>query len=147
RHIEKLHKLFNEEMILYSTASHADISNKKILVIDNVGLLSSLYAYGEIAYIGGGFEDGIHNTLEPAVFGLPVLFGPRYKKFVEAVALADKGFATPIRNATEANEKLKELISDPGTLEKMHRAIRDFIQNHTGATTKVMTYIRDKSLL
>ena len=147
-HIEQLNSLFNDKMILYSAASNTDLNDKKILVVDNMGLLSSLYAYGEIAYIGGGFErGGIHNTLEPAVFGLPVIFGLRYSKFVEAVALAEKGFAFPVRNAAVAKRKLNELITDNDMRVKLHQAIKSFMQNNTGATSRVMAYIESKTLL
>ena len=90
-HIQSIQSLFINENVLYSSLIKNENSfDKKVLIIDNIGLLSSLFAYGEIAFIGGGFQKGgIHNVLEPAVFGFPVIFGPVFEKFVEAKKLAE----------------------------------------------------------
>ena len=71
----------DKKMIKYSQANSDTINDAKIMIVDNIGMLSSLYSYADIAYIGGGFGAGIHNTLEAAVFGIPVIFGPNYHKF------------------------------------------------------------------
>ncbi|ULT27945.1 hypothetical protein KUH03_15800 [Sphingobacterium sp. E70] len=75
----------------------ATLTEAKVLIIDNIGLLSSLYGYGQVAYIGGGFGVGIHNTLEAATYGMPVLFGPNFKKFQEAKDLIEQGEAFHLR--------------------------------------------------
>src|SRR5690606_33990431 len=81
----------------------------RVLIIDNIGMLSSLYQYGQIAYIGGGFGVGIHNTLEAAAFGLPVIFGPNYKRFLEAKMLISEKAAFSIKNEEELLEVMTKL--------------------------------------
>src|SRR6185369_10014533 len=93
---ESKHLIFQSDM-----EAGDDYSDKKILIFLKMGLLSSIYKYADIAYIGGGFGKGIHNTLEAAVFGIPVLFGPNYKKFSEAKMLIANGGGKSVKNFTE----------------------------------------------
>lgn len=142
-HIEHIKELFGEDCTLYSKPE--DINQKKVLIIDNIGMLSSLYSYGSVAYVGGGFQKGgIHNALEPAVFGLPVFFGPFYQKFVEAKELVDKGYAFPVQNATEFNKSLRELLSRD--MDALQANIRAYMQAHTGATTNIMAHLSGQYL-
>lgn len=90
-HLQRIESLAKRKTIRYSKASSETIQFADILIIDNIGMLSNLYRFGQIAYIGGGFGTGIHNTLEPAAFGIPVVFGPKYKKFAEANTLVSDG--------------------------------------------------------
>ena len=116
-------------------------STKKVLIIDNIGMLSSLYRYGAVAFIGGGFnKGGIHNVLEPAVFGLPVLMGPVYQKFVEAVALVDASLAFPVSNGVEATAKFVALTDD-ARRDTIKQGLLKFMQHHLGATDTVMAVI------
>ena len=85
-----------------------------MLIIDNIGMLMHLYGLGKIAYVGGGFDKGIHNILEPAAYGLPVVFGPNYKKFNEAVQLIHLGGATSIQSSRQLKEILNYLIYTKG---------------------------------
>lgn len=110
QHIESIQKLFGSKATLFSQAetmkqsleSTIDPSSTaQVLIIDNIGMLSSLYQYAKIAYIGGGFGAGIHNTLEAAAFGLPIIFGPKYDKFQEAKDLIEIGSAKSIENSAE----------------------------------------------
>ena len=128
-HLEFINKLFGEEMIFYSQVeSESNLVSKKILVIDNIGMLSDLYSYGNIAFVGGGFQkSGIHNILEPAIFGLPVIFGPFYQKFVEAGELKEAGFAFPIHNAGECKQILKKLINDENDLQQLRKSFSSLI--------------------
>jgi 3-deoxy-D-manno-octulosonic-acid transferase len=106
-------------------------------------MLSSLYQYGDIAYIGGGFGAGIHNTLEAAAFGLPVIFGPEYSKFKEAhdlIAL-QAGFSV----ADEAGLKAvtNKLVNDPIFYDKASETITAYVKEHTGATERIINYIKN----
>jgi len=92
-HISKIEKLLQKNVIRYSEADNNTVHTYKVLIIDNIGILSSAYRYGDIAVIGGGFGKGIHNVLEPASWGLPVLFGPVHLKFREALELIAEGGA------------------------------------------------------
>ena len=103
-------------------------------------MLSSAYKYAYIAAIGGGFGKGIHNTLEPAAFGLPILFGPKYEKFEEARQFVARGGAFPIRNGEELAEILTKL-QDPVFYKKASQAVRSYLEENRGATEKVMRYL------
>lgn len=119
-----------------------------VLIIDNIGLLSSLYGYADIAYIGGGFnQSGIHNILEAAVYGKPIVFGPVYQKFAEAVQLVTQQGAFSIENALELEDVLNQLWSDERSLQKAGKANSNYVQLQCGATEKIMDYIQRKRLL
>ncbi|SDP87592.1 3-deoxy-D-manno-octulosonic-acid transferase [Mucilaginibacter sp. OK268] len=117
------------------------ISNLTSLVIDNIGMLSSLYAYGEIAYIGGGFGAGIHNTLEAAAFGLPVIFGPHYLKFNEARELIALKAGFSISDETQLKGIVDTLITDETFYAVTSKKIYNYVQEHTGATKMIMEHI------
>jgi len=113
----------------------------RILIIDNIGMLSSLYAYGDIAYIGGGFGVGIHNTLEAAAFGLPVIFGPNYSKFNEARELIALKAGFSISNESELKGITDTLIADSTFYNITSKKIYSYVREHTGATQMVMELI------
>ncbi len=113
----------------------------QILVIDNIGMLSSLYAYGDIAYIGGGFGAGIHNTLEAAAFGLPVIFGPRYLKFNEARELIALKAGFSISDEAQLKGIVDTLITDEAFYSTTSKKIYNYVQEHTGATEMIMGQI------
>ncbi|RZA03126.1 MAG: 3-deoxy-D-manno-octulosonic acid transferase [Sphingobacteriaceae bacterium] len=117
-------------------------SQLQTLVVDNIGMLSSLYQYGHIAYIGGGFGAGIHNTLEAAAFGLPVVFGPNYYKFKEAkdIIAIKAGFS--IANETELKEAVATLINDEQFYNYASRQIKEYVQHRVGATAKIIDFIQ-----
>ena len=115
-------------------------SDIQVLIIDNIGLLSSAYQYGDIAYIGGGFGVGIHNTLEAAAFGLTVIFGPNYQKFTEAVELISTGGAFTIKNYAELANCMEKLQTD-SKREACGVAAFNYVQNHTGATQAILNFI------
>lgn len=111
------------------------------LIIDNVGMLSSLYHYGDIAYIGGGFGAGIHNTLEAAAFGLPVIFGPEYHKFKEAKDLVAMEIGFSINNETDLKNKIGFLMRDENRFKGISQKIKQYVKEHTGATEAIMKHI------
>lgn len=115
--------------------------NSRVLVIDNVGLLSRIYRFGRVAYIGGGFGKSIHNTLEPAVYGLPVIFGPRYQKFPEAVSLKKLGGGIVIQNFLEFSATMEKLDHEE-TWISTSAIVKSYIQKSSGATTIIERKIR-----
>ncbi|MDR0543843.1 MAG: 3-deoxy-D-manno-octulosonic acid transferase [Odoribacteraceae bacterium] len=121
--------------------SSADLPSCRFLVVDRLGLLSSLYRHATIAYIGGGFGRGIHNTLEAAVYGLPVLFGPAYQRFGEAVEMTRLGCAFPVRDARQLDRKITELLSSPTLLARVSQQSALFVQQHSGATLRAFDVI------
>ncbi len=120
----------------YSTFEDQD-QNSQVLIIDNIGLLSSIYQYGSIAYIGGGFGAGIHNTLEAAAFGLPVIFGPRYDKFQEAKDLIDLRAAISIEDQHELMDAFQKFSKDQtaGIISK------DYVSAKKGSTDQIVQYL------
>ncbi len=142
--LNQLEQLLKKPFIRFSKASHADPELYQVLIIDSVGMLSSLYRYGSIAYIGGGFGVGIHNILEAAVFGLPVIFGPRYEKFREAVELEKEGGAFPVHNYEQVKEVMDGLLNDQKKLEISADASRAFVTKNTGSTNLIITKVFNK---
>jgi 3-deoxy-D-manno-octulosonic-acid transferase len=119
-----------------------------VLLIDNIGLLSRLYAYATITYVGGGFgDDGVHNVLEAAVYGKPVVFGPVIEKYIEAVELTDCGGGIVIDSALEAESVFERLLLNPDEYRLTCNASRDYVWSKKGATEKITFYIQEKRLL
>ncbi len=116
----------------------ADVSSYQVLIIDNIGMLSSLYQYGEVAFIGGGFGVGIHNILEAAAFGLPVIFGPNYQKFKEARDVVAQQLGFSVINEPELKEIAGILITDKAYREKTGKEIQAYVKTNTGATDMIM---------
>ena len=153
-HIDKINNLqqmvidkksfqFMADAVQPSTSERANI-----LIIDNIGMLSRLYHYADITYVGGGFDaGGIHNVLEPAVFGKPVIFGPVYKKFSEAVDMVETGAGISIATALELEEVLNTLWNNEVLLQQKSDAAKKYVYSKAGATAKVMNYIYENRLL
>ena len=147
-HIDQLKTIF-QDSILYShlKAHSSQPITSNHLIIDNIGILSRLYHYATITYIGGGFNKGIHNTLEPAVYGKPVLFGPNYKKFKEAIGLIETGGGVCVNSNTELTSQLKKLLTNKNILESSSNNSFDFVKQNKGATEKILHYIEANRLL
>jgi 3-deoxy-D-manno-octulosonic-acid transferase len=118
-------------------------SNISHLIIDNIGMLSSLYQYGDIAYIGGGFGAGIHNTLEAAAFGLPVIFGPEYSKFKEAKDLVSLQAGFSISNEAELKNVTNNLVNNQTFYNDARQKATNYVKEHTGATAIIVDLIKD----
>jgi len=119
-----------------------------VLIIDNIGMLSRLYQYATITYVGGGFgDDGVHNVLEAAVYGKPVVFGPVIEKYIEAVELVDRGGGIVIDSALEAEAVFNRLLSKAEEYRHACEASRDYVYSRKGATDKILTYIQENRLL
>jgi 3-deoxy-D-manno-octulosonic-acid transferase len=116
--------------------------DKQVLILDTIGILSSVYRYADIAYIGGAFATGLHNIQEPAVNGMPVIFGPKYDKFREAVALVHDGGAYSINSSSELLELLDDLLYDTVTYNAACEVSKKYMLEQTGATEKILSGIR-----
>lgn len=136
--INRIHQLLKKPAISFSKVSETEIDKFQVLIIDSVGLLSSIYRHGNIAYIGGGFGVGIHNILEAATFGLPLIFGPNYKKFKEAVDLTSEGGAISISNSNELLNTLNNLIREKNELEKASVICRKYVAKNVGSTKHII---------
>jgi 3-deoxy-D-manno-octulosonic-acid transferase len=137
--IRSVETLFGDfQTIRYSMATPKDVIKARVLIIDGIGFLSEIYRYVHVALIGGGFGKGIHNILEAVTFGKPVLFGPQYKKFAEAIALIQKGGAFPVANESDLFFILHRLLNDDSFYGKVSLICREFIADNRGATTTIL---------
>ncbi len=127
----------NSKIIRYSLANDQNIASADILIIDNIGMLSSLFQYGTIAFIGGGFGKGIHNILEAATFGLPIIVGPNYQKFTEAKDLIKLGGAFTISSVDDF-QKTITLLNQPDVLKIASHISKNYVAAHTGASEKIL---------
>lgn len=135
-HIVEIESKLQGNSIRFSKANSIYIAAAQVLIIDNIGMLSSLYQYGEIALIGGGFGSGIHNTLEPIVFGLPVIFGPKYQKFEEAIQLVKTGGGFSVTNYNDFKKVMHPLENEEFYRQASSKAY-EYIQLHQGATETI----------
>ena len=150
KRLKELKDLFpgsvNYSEIKNNELQETDPADHRILIIDGIGILSSVYQYGTIAYIGGGFGVGIHNTLEAAAFGMPVIFGPNYTKFQEAVGLIDEGAAFSGKNPEELSLCMIKL-QEPGYLQECSLKAKDYVLGNTGASRIFLDHLSGKGIL
>jgi 3-deoxy-D-manno-octulosonic-acid transferase len=139
--LQALQKGLKGKLVRYSNAAEATVQEADVLIIDNIGMLSSLYQYGEFAYIGGGFGAGIHNILEAATFGMPLFFGPNYPRFQEAVDLIRLGAAFPIKETADFKKAFSPLFQNEIERTKKAEITRRYVAEHTGATQQIMNFV------
>ncbi len=145
-HLQRIEALFPEAM-RYSVFARTVQSPARVLLIDNVGMLSALYRYARIAYVGGGFgKEGIHNLLEPATYGKPVIIGPIFHQFHEAELLVQLRGALVVKDITSLRESMHAL-EDEYYYEQTSEIAGRFVEEHQGATRKIMAYIQEKRFL
>jgi 3-deoxy-D-manno-octulosonic-acid transferase len=140
-HLRQLEGKLQVPSLRFSLAAGNNPAEATVLIIDNVGMLSSLYRYAGIAYIGGGFGKGIHNTLEAATFGMPIIFGPNYQRFREAVELVNRGCAFPVEDYGMLNSILTDLINDEEQRKTIGEKSASFVKESTGATALIVESI------
>jgi 3-deoxy-D-manno-octulosonic-acid transferase len=140
KHIKQIIRTFHPfSTVCYSEKEEKDFSNFDILIIDTIGLLSKIYKYADISYIGGGFKTGLHNILEAAVYEKPLFFGPHYQKFNEAVELVEQGGAFSIHNAKEMTNKIVGFENNPSMYQIVCKICKNYIAKNLGATDKIMS--------
>lgn len=139
-HIQQIEGIFKTS-IRYSNAMHIDLKQHQIMIINNMGLLSSLYQYADMAMIGGGFGAGIHNTLEAATFGMPIFIGPNYKKFQEAKDLISEGVIEVVTQEEDLFEVLSKYLKDEEIRSKISKLSKNYILKNKGATQQILSYL------
>jgi 3-deoxy-D-manno-octulosonic-acid transferase len=127
----------------YSRINEDSVSNFEVLIIDSIGILSGIYRYCDIAFIGGGFGKGIHNILEAVTFGKPVIFGPNYHRFNEAVRLIDFGGAFTVSNQSELSNFLQQLLNDVSRYLEVSAICTEYIENNRGATNLILNHVKE----
>ncbi len=139
--IDNLKKNLKKKTLLYSDRESKNLNEYTVLIIDAYSLLTKAYSYADIAYIGGGFGSGVHNILEAATYGIPVIIGPNYKKFQEAKDLISLGGCTVIHNQQELNAVLDNFLEDSNKRITIGKICSNFILKNKNATEKIFTRI------
>jgi 3-deoxy-D-manno-octulosonic-acid transferase len=137
-HVEAICSKLRRKYVRYSSATPEEAREADCLIIDTIGLLSSIYRFGEVAYIGGGFGVGIHNVLEAAVYAMPVLFGPNYGKFKEAVDLINLNGAFSFDSKQTFEKMADKLMESRDYVESSGKIAGEYVQNHRGATSLII---------
>lgn len=141
--IAQLMKTMGLQAARYTVDDPANWPEKQLLIIDTIGILSSIYRYADVAYIGGGFGTGLHNIQEPAVNGMPVIFGPEYSKFREAIDLVRMGGAFSIHSGEQMQQQLSTLLNSKEQYHEACRISREYMIAQTGATRRIMKGLKD----
>jgi len=140
-HLQALRKSLPQDSVNYTEAGEAELLSCRFLVLDTIGILTKVYSYADIAYVGGGFATGLHNTLEPAVFGIPVITGPNFQGFKEAEAMVELGGISVIENSESFADTLGKLLEDESVRKRQGAINSDYIIAQKGATEKIINYI------
>ncbi|MCF6348520.1 MAG: 3-deoxy-D-manno-octulosonic acid transferase [Flavobacteriaceae bacterium] len=143
-HVNKIVKLkvsISKKTVLYSDINGKDLSSYQVLIIDTIGLLTKIYSYADIAYVGGGFGAGIHNILEPATFGVPIVIGPNYQKFNEAKEMVNLKACAVITNNSEFNNELNTLFVNSENRKNKGKIAKSYIIDNIGATGIIVDYL------
>ena len=140
--IQELKNSITKKTILFSEKENTDLSNYDVLIVDTIGILTKIYSYADIAYVGGGFGNpGVHNILEPATFGIPIVVGQNYSHFAEATALINLEGCISISNQNELDNALNNLISNEDIRHEKGHICETFVQMNKGATDVILRYI------
>lgn len=140
--IEKLQKLLPVKSLLYTEIEKKEQDDFDVLIINTIGILSSLYQYGSIAFVGGAFGKGLHNILEAAAFGMPILFGQNIKKFQEAVDLVKEGSAFKISGYIDFENTVNMLLSNPSDLKRLSGVSKKYVVRNLGAKDKIINQVK-----
>lgn len=139
--ISRLIQKIDKKVIRFSNYQENDLATANIFVIDTIGILTQIYAYADIAYVGGAFKTGLHNILEPATYGIPVIIGPKYAKFQEAKDLVSLGSCLVVNNTEELSNTFNNLILNTNLRKELGQKNRDFVLKNKNATQVVLDFI------
>jgi 3-deoxy-D-manno-octulosonic-acid transferase len=143
--IQNLKNEIKKPVVLYSEMEHKNLKDFQVFIIDTVGILTKIYSYADIAYVGGGFtKSGVHNVLEPATFGVPILIGPNYNKFKEAIELVKSKSCIVVNNSEKLSLHLKSLFLQNEKRKLAGNIAKKYIEERTGATNKILKYLKDE---
>ena len=140
-HIQEIEQKLTTPALRYSQATLENVDDYRVLIIDGYGLLSSIYRYATVAYVGGGFGVGIHNVPEAAVYGIPVIIGPNHQRFAEAVALIANGGCKSIKNAEDFSVIMDDFLENPAHIAQAGSAAGDYIHQNAGATPVIYQHV------
>lgn len=140
--IQQLKNSITKKTVLFSEKEGKQLADFDVFIIDTIGILTKIYSYADIAYVGGGFGNpGVHNVLEPATFGVPIVIGPNYSHFAEAIALVNMEACVSVNNQKELNEALENLIHNDDIRNEKGHMCSTFVQMNKGATAIILKHI------
>ena len=139
--IERIEREMNGKLSSIRFSDLHDYDQQNVIIIDSVGILMALYQYADIAYVGGSFKQGVHNVLEPAVYGTPVIFGPHHSNSQEAVELVRESAAFVANDEHELYVHFHSLLSTKTLRKKSGVNAKDFVERNTGATSRFLSYL------
>ena len=139
--IQKLKESIQKPTVLFSEMEGKDLSKYEVFILDTIGLLTKVYSYADVAYVGGAFQTGLHNILEPATFGVPVIIGPEYRKFKEALELVALGGCISVNNQKTFFRIFQRMKEDKDYRDLVGNINSHYINNNIGATPKIVAYI------
>ena len=143
--IQELKNSISKRVVLFSEKSTKNLADFDVFIIDTIGILTKIYSYADIAYVGGGFGNpGVHNILEPATFGVPIVIGPNFSHFAEATALVNREGCIPISNKKELMDAFSNLIANDNIRHEKGHICNTFVQMNKGATDIIMKKINDQ---
>lgn len=141
-HIENILRKFEDfNVIRYTDIEEKSLKDAEVFIVDQIGLLSRIFQYSDISYVGGGFETGLHNILEPAVYGMPLFFGPQYDKFNEATALVELGAAFPVTKQEELFEKIVDFEQNSDSYRQVCEIAKEYVRQNLGAVNRIIDKI------
>tara|TARA_B100000530_G_scaffold333862_1_gene282650 strand:- start:905 stop:2143 length:1239 start_codon:yes stop_codon:yes gene_type:complete len=139
---QKLKNAISSESLMYSEIQHANQLHHNVLIVDVFGILKQLYRYSNIAYIGGGFNKGVHNTLEPAIHGNLILFGPKHIKFPETSEFIKKGIASVVKDKFDCEQKIHQFLKEYKSRKSVKNKVSDFFESNTNNITMITDHIQ-----
>ena len=143
--IQELKNSISKRVVLFSEKSNKNLADFDVFIIDTIGILTKIYSYADIAYVGGGFGNpGVHNILEPATFGVPIVIGPNFSHFAEATALVNREGCISISNKKELMDAFSNLIANDNIRHEKGHICNTFVQMNKGATDIIMKKINDQ---
>lgn len=142
KNIARLESSLKKKSVRYTKSTTTEIKNSEVFIIDTIGLLTRIYRYADMAYVGGGFGAGIHNILEPATYGLPVIIGPEYDKFKEARDLVSQKSCMVVTNQVTFDQAMNQLINNEELRRKSGQNNSGYVEKQRGATDKIINYLR-----
>ncbi|WP_299522555.1 glycosyltransferase N-terminal domain-containing protein [uncultured Lutibacter sp.] len=141
--IQKLKNSITKETVLFSEKENLNLSTYQVFIIDTVGILTKIYSYANVAYVGGGYtKSGVHNVLEPATFGIPIIIGPNYYKFNEAIDLVNEEACFVVNDSKKLSVLLSKFFQGNKNREKAGNNALKYVIDKTGATTKILYYLK-----
>lgn len=143
KRVQSLAEALNKKTAVYTQSNAEEMNDAQILLVDTIGLLTKIYAYSDVSYVGGGFtKSGVHNTLEPAVYGVPILFGPNYQNFFEAMELVEQLAAVSFKDFADFDAELKWLIEQEAERKVRGKNAFNYIQSQPNATATILEYVQ-----